>query len=91
MNKRPDNSPQRRIKERMGVVVSNHMQQSIVVRVDRQIKHPMYKKYIKRSTKLMAHDKENACNIGDVVRIMETRPLSKHKNWRLVKILERAK
>ena len=78
-------------KERVGVVVSNKMDKSIVVKVERKVKHPLYGKFVKKSTKFMAHDEKNACNIGDVVRIMETRPLSKNKCWRLVEIVERAK
>ncbi len=78
-------------KERIGVVVSNKMDKSIVVRVERRLKHPKYGKFVKRSTKFMAHDEKNECQIGDTVRIMETRPLSKIKRWRLVEIIERAK
>jgi len=78
-------------KERIGVVVSDKMNKSIVVAVNRKIKHPIYGKFIKKSTKFIAHDENNECNIGDTVRIMETRPLSKMKNWRLVEIIERAK
>jgi len=78
-------------KERIGIVVSNKMQKSIVVRVDRKMKHPKYGKFILRSKKFIAHDENNECNIGDTVRIMETRPLSKRKNWRLVEIVEKAK
>jgi len=78
-------------KERIGVVVSNKMEKSIVVRVDRKMKHPKYGKFIQRSKKFIAHDENNECNIGDTVRIMETRPLSKRKNWRLVEIVEKAK
>lgn len=78
-------------KERVGLVVSNKMDKSIVITVDRKVKHPIYGKFVKKSTKLMAHDDKNDCNIGDTVRIMETKPLSKNKCWRLVEILERAK
>ncbi|MDY5969861.1 MAG: 30S ribosomal protein S17 [Bacteroidales bacterium] len=78
-------------KERIGVVVSNKMEKSIVVMVERKVKHPLYGKFIKKSTKFMAHDEKNEANIGDTVRIMETRPLSKNKCWRLVEIIERAK
>ena len=78
-------------KERIGVVVSNKMDKSIVVMVERKVKHPKYGKFVKKSTKFMAHDEKNDCNIGDTVRIMETRPLSKNKCWRLVEIVERAK
>ena len=78
-------------KERVGVVASNRMEKSILVTVNRKVKHPMYGKFVKKSTKLMAHDEQNSCNIGDTVKIMETKPLSKDKCWRLVEILERAK
>ena len=78
-------------KERIGVVVSNKMQKSIVVEVERREKHPIYGKFIKKTSRFMAHDEKNDCNIGDTVRIMETRPLSKRKHWRLVEIIERAK
>ena len=78
-------------KERLGTVVSNKMEKSIVVLVERKVKHPKYGKFVKKSTKFMAHDEKNECNIGDFVRIMETRPLSKNKGWRLVEIIERAK
>ena len=77
-------------KERIGVVVSNKMDKSIVILVERKVKHPKYGKFVKKSTKFMAHDEKNECNIGDTVRIMETRPLSKNKCWRLVEIVERA-
>jgi small subunit ribosomal protein S17 len=78
-------------KERIGVVVSNKMEKSIVVAVKRKVKHPIYGKFINKTKKLMAHDEENTCNIGDTVRISETRPLSKIKTWRLIEIIERAK
>ncbi len=78
-------------KERIGVVVSNKMQKSIVVEIERREKHPIYGKFIKKTSRFMAHDEKNDCNIGDTVRIMETRPLSKRKRWRLVEIIERAK
>ncbi len=78
-------------KERIGVVTSNKMQKTIVVAIKRKIKHPLYGKFIKKVTKLFAHDEKNDCKIGDTVRIAETRPLSKNKNWRLVEIIERAK
>jgi small subunit ribosomal protein S17 len=78
-------------KERTGVVVSNKMDKSIIVAVRRKVKHPIYGKFVNKTKKLMAHDEENACNIGDTVRISETRPLSKNKAWRLVEIIERAK
>ncbi|MBL4704752.1 MAG: 30S ribosomal protein S17 [Flavobacteriales bacterium] len=78
-------------KERIGVVTSNKMTKSIVVAVERKVKHAKYGKYIKQTSKFVAHDEKNDCNIGDTVKIMETRPLSKTKNWRLIEILERAK
>ncbi len=78
-------------KERTGTVVSNKMQKTITVLVQRKVKHPIYGKFIRRSKKFMAHDEQGQCNIGDKVRIMETRPLSKLKRWRLVEVLERAK
>jgi len=78
-------------KQRTGIVTSNKMNKSIVVSVERRMKHPMYGKFVKRTKKFMAHDEKNECNVGDTVRIMETRPLSKNKCWRLVEILERAK
>ena len=78
-------------KERIGVVVSNKMEKSITVAVHRKKKHPKYGKFVKKTTKFIAHDEENTCNEGDTVKIMETRPLSKRKNWRLVEIIERAK
>ena len=78
-------------KERIGGVVSNKMQKSIVVEIERREKHPIYGKFIKKTNRFMAHDEKEECNIGDTVRIMETRPLSKRKRWRLVEIIERAK
>jgi small subunit ribosomal protein S17 len=78
-------------KERIGIVTSDKMQKSIVVSVERKVKHPKYGKFVKKTTRFVAHDENNDCNIGDTVRIMETRPLSKSKNWRLVEIIERAK
>jgi len=78
-------------KERIGVVVSNKMEKSVVVAVMRKVKHPIYGKFVNKTTKFIAHDEENTCNEGDLVRIMETRPLSKRKNWRLVEIIERVK
>lgn len=78
-------------KERIGIVVSNAMQKSIVVAVKRKVKHPMYGKFVNKTTRFVAHDEENTCDVGDTVRIMETRPLSKRKNWRLVEILEKVK
>ena len=78
-------------KVRVGSVVSNKMQKSILVTIERRVKHPLYKKYFTLTTKLMAHDEKQEARIGDVVKIVETRPLSKHKCWRLVEIVERAK
>ena len=78
-------------KERIGVVVSNKMEKSITVAVHTKEKHPIYGKFVNKTKKLTAHDEENTCNEGDTVKIMETRPLSKNKRWRLVEIIERAK
>ena len=78
-------------KERIGVVTSNKMDKSIVVSVVKRVKHPMYGKFVLQTKKFVAHDEKTDCNIGDTVRIMETRPLSKTKCWRLVEIIERAK
>lgn len=78
-------------KERVGKVVSNKMTKSITVLVERKVKHPIYGKFVSKSKKLMAHDENNDCGIGDLVKIMETRPTSKSKRWRLIEILERAK
>ncbi|NNE01722.1 MAG: 30S ribosomal protein S17 [Eudoraea sp.] len=78
-------------KERVGVVTSNKMEKSIVVSEVKRVKHPMYGKFVLRTKKYVAHDETNDCKIGDTVKIMETRPLSKTKCWRLVEILERAK
>lgn len=78
-------------KERIGKVVSNKMQKSITITVERKVKHPMYGKFVNKTTKFMAHDEKNEAGIGDVVKIMETRPLSKNKCWRLIEIIEKAK
>lgn len=78
-------------RERVGVVVSNKMEKSITIAVKTKVKHPIYGKFVNKTSKFMAHDEKNECNIGDTVKIMETRPLSKNKNWRLVEIIERAK
>ena len=78
-------------KERLGKVVSNKSNKTVVVLTERMVKHPLYGKFIKRSTKFMVHDEENACGLGDVVKIMEVRPLSKKKRWRLVQIIEKSK
>ena len=82
---------QKERKSRIGVVASNKMDKSVTVLVERKLKHPIYGKYVKKSKKFFAHDEKNECNEGDTVKIMETRPLSKRKKWRLVEILERAK
>lgn len=78
-------------KTRIGVVSSNKMEKTITVAVERKVKHPIYGKFLKKTTKFHAHDEKNECTIGDVVRIMETRPLSKTKRWRLVEVVEKAK
>ena len=78
-------------KVRVGKVVSNKMDKTIVVAIEDHVKHPLYKKIVKDTYKLKAHDEKNECNIGDTVRVMETRPLSKDKRWRLVEIMEKAK
>ncbi|MFZ0391756.1 MAG: 30S ribosomal protein S17 [Calditrichia bacterium] len=78
-------------KTRVGVVVSDKMTKTAVIAVERLIKHPMYKKYVKRTTRFKAHDEKNECQVGDVVKIMETRPLSKDKRWRIVEIIEKVK
>ena len=78
-------------KEKIGTVTSNKMTKSIVVAVERKVKHPKYGKFIKKTTKFMAHDEKNDCGIGDKVRISEIRPMSKNKCWRLVEIIEKAK
>ena len=78
-------------KTRTGVVVSNKMDKTITVAIERKVPHPIYKKYYKKTTKLMAHDEKKECSLGDKVKIMETRPLSKNKRWRLVEIVEKAK
>ena len=78
-------------KERIGIVVSDKMDKSIVVAEKRKVKHPIYGKFVNKTTKFHVHDESNTCNVGDTVRIMETRPLSKTKCWRLVEVIERAK
>ncbi len=78
-------------KERVGKVTSNKMQKTITVAVDRKVKHPIYGKFVNRTTKFIAHDETNNAGIGDTVRIMETRPISKDKRWRLVEVVEKAK
>lgn len=78
-------------KSRIGVVTSAAMDKTITISVERKLRHPIYGKFVKKTKKFMAHDEKNDCNVGDTVKIMETRPLSKNKRWRLVEILERAK
>ncbi|MFN8353838.1 MAG: 30S ribosomal protein S17 [Spirosomataceae bacterium] len=78
-------------KVRIGKVVSNKMEKSCVIAVERKVKHPLYGKFTKKTTKLMVHDENNDCGIGDTIKVMETRPLSKNKRWRLVEIVEKAK
>ena len=78
-------------KEKIGLVTSNKMDKSIVVSVERKVKHPKYGKFVKKTTKFIAHDDANTCSIGDTVKIMETRPISKNKCWRLVEVLEKVK
>jgi small subunit ribosomal protein S17 len=73
-----------------GIIVSNKMDKTVVVQVERLVKHPLYKKFIRRRNKFMAHDKDNACEIGDRVEISESRPLSKTKRWRVIRIIEKA-
>jgi small subunit ribosomal protein S17 len=80
-----------RRKTRTGLVTSNKMEKSITIAVERKERHPLYGKFLKKTTKFMAHDEKNECNIGDTVKIMETRPLSKKKCWRLVEVIEKAK
>ncbi|MCZ2224037.1 MAG: 30S ribosomal protein S17 [Chitinophagales bacterium] len=78
-------------KTRIGVVTSNKMEKTVTVAVERKVKHPIYGKFVKKTTKFHAHDEKNECTIGDIVKIMETRPLSKTKRWRLVEVVEKAK
>ncbi len=78
-------------KSKVGLVVSNQMDKSIVVAVERMIRHPLYGKFFKKTSKFMAHDESNECHVGDTVKIMETRPLSRLKRWRLVEVVEKAK
>ncbi|MGC8750675.1 MULTISPECIES: 30S ribosomal protein S17 [Hydrotalea] len=78
-------------KTRIGVVTSNKMAKTITVAVERKVQHPIYGKFVKKTTKFHAHDEKNECTIGDIVKIMETRPLSKTKRWRLVEVIEKAK
>ena len=78
-------------KVRIGRVVSDKMDKSITIAVDRKVKHPLYGKFVQKTTKLMAHDEKNECGIGDTVKVMETRPLSKNKRWRLIEVIAKAK
>ena len=78
-------------KQREGIVTSNKMDKTITVEVQRRVKHPIYGKFVKKSSKLTAHDEQNQCDIGDLVRVMETRPISKNKRWRLTEIVEKVK
>ncbi len=78
-------------KERIGLVTSSKMEKSITVAVERKVKHPVYGKFVRKTTKFIAHDEKNECNEGDTVKIMETRPLSKNKRWRLTEVIEKAK
>jgi len=78
-------------KQRIGIVISNKMEKTISVSVQRKLRHPIYGKFVKKSKKFIAHDEKNECNIGDTVRIMETRPISKLKRWRLIEVVEKAK
>ena len=79
------------IKQREGIVTSNKMDKTITVEVQRRVKHPIYGKFVKKTSKLTAHDEQNQCDIGDLVRVMETRPISKNKRWRLTEIVEKVK
>lgn len=86
-----DQAGERKLRKiRQGVVVSDKMNQSIVVRVDRTVRHPLYKKVLRRSKRYMAHDQENTCQVGDVVRIMECRPVSRNKRWRLMEVVSKS-
>ncbi|NLB27418.1 MAG: 30S ribosomal protein S17 [Clostridiaceae bacterium] len=85
------NQERNKRKQRVGTVVSDKMDKTIVIAVTEHVRHPLYKKYIKRTVKMKAHDEDNACGIGDRVRVMETRPLSREKRWRLVEIIEKAR
>jgi small subunit ribosomal protein S17 len=78
-------------RDRVGVVVSSKMDKSITISVKQKIKHPIYGKFVNKTSRFMAHDEENTCNVGDTVKISETRPLSKNKRWRVIEIIERAK
>ncbi len=91
-NSNPTTMEERNLRKvRIGKVVSNKMDKSITLTVDRKVKHPLYGKFVQKTTKLMAHDENNECGIGDTVKVMETRPLSKNKCWRLIEIVAKAK
>ncbi len=87
----PETTTKKIVREKVGKVVSNKMQKSIVVAIERREQHPIYKKFMKKTTKIMAHDEKNEAGIGDTVRICEFRPISKRKSWKLVEIVEKAK
>ncbi len=91
MNMEPEVAARARRKLRVGRVISNKMQKSIVVAIERKIAHPIYKKYYRRTSTLMVHDEKREAGVGDLVKVMETRPLSKRKRWRLIEIVEKAK
>jgi len=78
-------------KTRIGIVVSDKMDKTVTIAIERKVPHPIYKKYFKKTTKLMAHDEKSECGVGDKVKVMETRPLSKNKRWRMIEIVEKAK
>lgn len=91
-NSNPTTMEERNLRKvRIGKVVSNKMDKSITITVDRKVKHPLYGKFVQKTTKLMAHDENNECGIGDTVKVMETRPLSKNKCWRLIEVVAKAK
>jgi small subunit ribosomal protein S17 len=87
----PSTTTRAQRKTRIGKVVSNKMKKSIVVAIERKVPHPIYKKYFRRTSTLMAHDEQQQASVGDVVRVMETRPISKQKRWRLIEVVEKAK
>jgi small subunit ribosomal protein S17 len=91
VQKTPQPSRTSKRKVRIGKVVSNKMEKSIVVSIERKVPHPIYKKYFRRTSTLMAHDEQKVAGVGDMVKVMETRPLSKRKRWRLIEVVEKAK
>jgi small subunit ribosomal protein S17 len=91
MSEHVDNTERTNRKVRTGVVVSEKMDKTVLVQIDRKVRHPLYQKTVRRSNKLAAHDESNDAHVGDTVRVMETRPLSKTKRWRVVEVVERAK